>query len=55
MSANVSVDQTPTGWRVVVKEADEVVIETDGPGIVVAIHPDDDDTSSKPLDVTLAT
>jgi hypothetical protein len=52
MSAHITVDQTATGWKIAVTDADQVVIEVDGAALLVALHPDDDDTP-KPLDVTL--
>jgi predicted RNA binding protein YcfA (HicA-like mRNA interferase family) len=53
MSAHVTIDQTDTGWRVEVTEGDHVIVETDGPSCIVAVHPDDDDTQT-PLAVTLS-
>ncbi len=54
MSAHVAIDETPTGWAVVVTDGDDVAIVTDGPAIIVTIKPDADD-EAKPLAVTLAT
>ena len=53
MSAHITIDQTPTGWRVEVTAGDQVIVETDGPRVAVAVHPDDDDTAVKPLAVAL--
>ena len=52
MSAHITLDQTATGWKIEVTDADQVIIETDGAALLVALHPDEDDTV-KPLDVTL--
>jgi len=52
MSAHITIDQTPTGWRVEVTDGDDVIVETDGPSVAVAVHPDEDDAA--PLNVTLA-
>jgi len=54
MSAHITVDQTPNGWRVEVTEGDDVVVETNGDSLAIAVHPDDDDAPGKPLDVSLA-
>ena len=53
MTAHITIEQTLTGWRVTATAADEVVVETDGAALLVALHPDDDDTV-KPLEVQLA-
>jgi hypothetical protein len=53
MSAHITIDQTPTGWKIEVTEGDQVILETDGPRLALAVHPDDDDTPTKPLDVQL--
>jgi hypothetical protein len=50
---HVTIDQSDTGWRVEASGADDVVIETDATGVTVGVHPDDDDTGKKPLDVSL--
>lgn len=54
MSAHISADQTPTGWRVEVTDGDDVIVETDGPNLSVTIRPENDDAPPTPLDVTLA-
>ena len=54
MSAKVIIEQTADGWRVEVTEGDDVVVETSGTSIAVAVHPDDDDHQDKPLAVNLA-
>ena len=56
MSTSVSADQTATGWRVEVKGGDDVIIETSGKEIAIAVRPDDDDAqpTDTPLAVTLA-
>jgi hypothetical protein len=51
VTARVVIEQTATGWKVEVTEGDDVVVETSGNSVAVAVHPDDDD--NKPLDVTL--
>lgn len=53
MSAKVTIEQTADGWSVEVTDGDDVVVETKGSSIVVAIHPDDDDQQGKPLGVAL--
>ena len=53
MSAKVIIEQTADGWRVEVTEGDDVVVETSGKSIAVAVHPDDDDHQGKPLAVQL--
>lgn len=52
MSVRVVIEQTANGWKVEATNGDDVVVETSGSGIFVAVHPDDDDTAT-PLDVTL--
>jgi len=54
MSGTVTITQTDTGWLVEADEADRVIVETRGKSILVAVHPDDDDTpKGKPLAVAL--
>ncbi len=53
MTVHITIDQTDTGWKVEASGADDVVVETDATGVTVAAHPDDDDTSKKPLAVSL--
>lgn len=52
MSGHVSAEETPTGWRVEVRDAEFVIIETDGPRLSIGLAPDDDDTPT-PLAVSL--
>jgi hypothetical protein len=55
VSVHVTIEQTPDGfWKVEASDADDVVIETTKNGIVVAVHPDDDDAFT-PLKVNLDT
>ncbi len=53
MTAHITIDQTSDGWQVEATGADDVVVETSGSAVTVAVHPDDDDTSKKPLAVSL--
>ncbi len=52
MSAEVVITQTATGWDVHSTGADDVVVHTEGPRIVVSVTPDSDDTA--PLAVSLS-
>ena len=54
MTAKATVDQTPTGWRVVATGADYVRVETNGASIRVTVEPDEPEPPAKPLDVALA-
>jgi hypothetical protein len=52
MTAKVTIEQQATGWYVVVTDAENVVVKTEGPRITVASTPDTDDTP--PLQVGLS-
>lgn len=52
MTAHVTIDQTADGWIVEATDADDVIVTTEGSSVLVAVHPDDDDTG-KPLAVGL--
>jgi hypothetical protein len=53
MSARIVVEQTADGWNVTVTNGENVVVRTAGARVTVAVVPDDDDTTTQPLDVTL--
>lgn len=52
MSAKIRLEETDTGWRLLVRDAEAVYIETDGSRISINLQPDDDDAPT-PLDVQL--
>jgi hypothetical protein len=52
MTAEVTIEQTPAGWDVTIKHAEQVVVTTTGKEIGVDIVPDEDDAAT-PLDVKL--
>ena len=56
MAAQIIAKQTDVGWDVTIRDADVVVVRTEGKRLVVAASPDDDDTpvpTPTPLSVSL--
>jgi hypothetical protein len=53
MSNRVTIEQTNTGWHVVVTDADSITIDTDGKNVNVKVEPDENEDGA-PLVVNLA-
>ena len=52
MGAEVTILQTPEGWRVIARDANDIKVEVEGQDVIVRVHPTPD-AEATPLTVKL--